>query len=413
MKKAVSTKQTDKDNLFAAAEKVFSKSYVEAIRGKGHDFLEADREGSYVFDADGKRYLDCYTSAGIFNLGRKNPVIAARLRKALFETDQGNFVMPSEEKALLARRIAEFVQGNLSCVLYGVTRGESMDAACKLARGYTQRAELITVDGGCYGEAGFALSLSARKGKEQFGALIPDVKVVPFGDAQAAEAAISTRTAAFIMEPIQAENGCREADKAYYSRVRSLCDRFGAKLIFDETQSGFGRTGSRFFFEYVDAEPDILIVGEAITSGIFPMTAMVFTPELKGFFDVHPLIHLCTFGGHDMGCRVAITALDEYDRQSPWISARETGGKVLEGLGRLAGKDNALQEVSGRGLLIALKLASEEIARAFCVHARENGLLADIGKVDGSCILLRPSLLIGKEEASFIIDTVAKVLKSL
>ena len=156
------------------------------------------------------------------------------------------------------------------------------------------------------------------------------MKTVPFGDAQAAESAVSGRTAAFIMEPIQAENGCREAEKAYYAKIRSLCDRHGAKLIFDETQSGFGRTGSRFFFEQTGVEPDILIVGEAITGGIFPMTAMVFTPELKEFFDVHPLIHLCTYGGHDIGCRVAMSALDEYDRECPWDNARQRGTKLLE-----------------------------------------------------------------------------------
>ena len=135
MKKNISTKQTDRDILFAAAEKVFSKSLVDDIRGRGHGFLEAGGEGAYAFDTDGNRYLDCSSSAGTFNLGRKNRVITARLKKALFETDQGNFVMPSEEKAMLARRIAEFVPGSLSCVLFGVTRGESMEAACKLARG--------------------------------------------------------------------------------------------------------------------------------------------------------------------------------------------------------------------------------------------------------------------------------------
>lgn len=414
MKKDIATKQTDRDMLFAAAEKVFSKGLVDGIRERGHGFLEAGGEGAYVFDTDGnRRYLDCSSSAGTFNLGRKNRPIAARFKKALFETDQGNFVMPSEEKTLLARRIAEFVPGNLSCVLFGVTRGESMEAACKLARGFTKRPGLITVSGGSYGESGFALSLSERKRKEQFGALIPDVRVVPFGDVQAAESAIGNQTAAFVMEPIQAENGCRAAEKAYYARLRSLCDRHGAKLIFDETGSGFGRTGARFFFEQTGVEPDILIVGEALTGGIFPMTAMIFTPELKQFFDAHPLIHLCTFGGHDLGCRVAMAALDEYDRECPWDNARDTGEILLRSLGRLAGKKGALESVAGRGLLVSLKFASGEVARAFCVRAGEHGLMAETGKVDGSCVPLRPSLLIGKEETSFITDAVKKALGGL
>jgi acetylornithine/succinyldiaminopimelate/putrescine aminotransferase len=221
------------------------------------------------------------------------------------------------------------------------------------------------------------------------------------------------RTAAFVMEPIQAESNCRVADREYYARVRSLCDRHGAKLIFDETGSGFGRTGTRFFFEQTGVEPDILVVGGALTGGIFPMTAMIFTPELKQFFDVHPLIHLCTFGGHDLGCRAAMAALDEYDRESPWISARDTGERLIKDLGRLAGKKGALKSVAGRGLLVSLKFASEKVARAFCAHAGTYGLMLETGRVDGSCVLLRPSLLIGREEASFITDRVKKTLGSL
>lgn len=414
MKKGVSTIISDREDLFGTAEKVFSKSLVKMIQDKGHGFLEAGREGSFVFDAEGNRYLDCYTSAGSFNLGRKNPAIAAGFKKAIFETDQGNFVMPSQEKALLARRISEFMPGILDCVLFGVTRGESMDAAAKLARGFTARKEIITVDSGCYGETGFAISLSARKGKEQFGGLIPGVKVVPFGDIEALRSAMSSKTAAFVMEPIQAENHCRTAANAYYSQVRSLCDQYGAKLIFDETQSGFGRTGTKFFFEHIGVFPDILIVGEAITSGMFPMTAIVFTPKLKGFFDVHPLIHLCTFGGHDLGCRVAMTALDEYDSRAPWTIARDLGDKLIEDLKGLALKHKeTISSVAGKGLLISLKFVSEETAGTFCVRARENGLLVNIGAVDRSCVPLRPSLLITPEEAALITGSVGKALDTL
>lgn len=414
MKKGSTTKLTDKEDLFGAAEKVFSKSLVKMIREEGHGFLEAGRAGSFVFDAQGARYLDCYTSAGSFNLGRRNPVIAAAFQKAIFETDQGNFVMPSQEKALLARRLSEFMPGNLDCVLFGVTRGESMDAALKLARGFTARKELITVDGGYYGETGFAISLSERKGKEQFGSLIPGVRTVPFGDIEAARSAISAKTAAFVMEPIQAENHCRMADRAYYSEVRALCDKNGAKLIFDETQSGFGRTGRKFFFEHTGVTPDILIVGEAISGGMFPMTAMIFTPELKKFFDIHPLIHLCTFGGHDLGCRVTMIALDEYDGKAPWVNAQDLGDKLMNDLNELALKHKeTLSSVSGKGLLISLKFASEKTAQGFCSRARENGLLVKRAAVDGTCVLLRPSLLITSEEGASITDSVGKTLDTL
>jgi putrescine aminotransferase len=414
MKNAVTVKSSKKEALFKSAGKVFSESLLEMIREKGHDFLEGSREGSYVFDTDGARYLDCHTSAGTFNLGRRNPVIAGRLKQAMYETDQGNFVMPSQEKALLAQRMSAFMPENLDCVLFGVTRGESMDAACKLARGFTKRSGLITVDNGCYGETGFALSISARKGKEQFGQLIPNVKVIPFGDIDSAKASLSPNTAALIMEPIQAENHCRRAEKSYYTVIRSLCDKHGVKLIFDETASGFGRTGRKFFLEYIDVTPDILIVGEAITSGIFPMTAMVFTPELKGFFDEHPLIHLCTFGGHDLGCRVAMAALDEYDRHLPWDNARNLGDRLHKDLAILVKKyPDLIESVRGKGLLITMRFSSPKTARLFCNLARKNNLLVDTGKIDSASVIIRPSLLITEEEAQEILDKVSDTIKDM
>jgi len=414
MKKTTTNNAVLKDDIFLDAEKVFSKSYVNLVREKGQDFLEQGCAGSSLSDSDDKHYLDCYTSGATFNLGRRNTAIIEGFKKAIYETDQGNFVMPSQEKALLARKISGFVPGNLDCVLYGVTRGESMEAACKLARGFTARPELVTVDGGCYGESGFALSLSERPGKEQFGQLIQAVKVIPFGDIEAAKRAIGSRTAAVVMEPIQAENHCRTAETHYYAQVRALCDTAGAKLIFDETQSGFGRTGKRFFFEHLGVTPDILLIGEAITSGMFPMTAMVFTPELKGFFDIHPLIHLCTFGGHDIGCLAAMTALDEYDRLKPWANAAHLGDVLIKELFALAGKSSGkVVSVAGKGLLISLKLANQNLALKFCAAARNGGLLVNTGEVDRSTILIRPSLLISTEEADRIVDIVAQSLLAI
>lgn len=414
MKISAKSGAISKDDLLKDAEKVFSTSFVNLARAKGHDFLEQGYADFTLKDSDGNTYLDCCSSNAAFNLGRRNSAIIQRFKKAIYETDQGNFVMPSQEKAVLAGKISGFVPGNLDCVLYGVTRGESMDAACKLARGFTGRPELVTVDGGCYGESGFALSLSARAGKEQFGQLIQAVKVIPFGDMKAASRVIGSRTAAVIMEPIQAENHCRTADASYYAGVRKLCDDAGAKLIFDETQSGFGRTGTTFFFEQIGVTPDILVIGEAVTSGMFPMTAMVFTPELKGFFDVHPLIHLCTFGGHDLGCLVAMTALDEYIRLKPWDNAAHCGDILIKKLSSLTAQySKKITSVAGRGLLISLKLTDENLALKFCATARQNGLLVNTGNTDRTTILIRPGLLIGKEEANQIIDNVAKTLKAI
>jgi putrescine aminotransferase len=375
-------------------------------------FIEEARDGAYVTDDQGAKYIDCYSSASTYNLGRRNIRLVSRLKQAILETDQGNFVMLSEEKALLAGKISEFVPGPLDCVLFGVTRGESMDAACKLARGATGRPGLITVDNGSYGDTGFALSLSQHPLKKDFGDLIPGIMTVPFGDLSAAEAAIGQNTAAFILEPVQAENHCCSADSGYFKQIRRLCSKAGVCLIFDESQTGFGRTGKKFAFEHFGVYPDILVVGEAMTGGMFPMTATVFTKELKRFFDLHPLIHLSTFGGHDVGCLVASAALDEYERTRPWENALMQGTTILNELRAVMASKDWIKSVSGLGLLISLDFNSTETATGFCLSAGKNGILVRKGTVDSCCVIIRPSLLITADETEIIIHGIKAAMKA-
>ncbi len=376
-------------------------------------FIEEACYGAYISDTHGTKYIDCYSSACTYNLGRRNEKLIASLKQAIFETDQGNFPMISKQKAFLARKISEFVPGPLDCVLFGVTRGESMDAACKLARGATGRPNLVTVDGGYYGDTGFALSLSEHPLKRDFGDLIPGVAVVPFGDYAEAENVIKRNPAAFILELIQTEYHCRTADEGYMKHIRNLCDQTGTCLIFDESQTGFGRTGKKFSFEHYGIFPDILVVGEAITGGIFPMTAMIFTSELKQFFDIHPLIHLSTFGGHDVGCMVATAALDEYEKIRPWENALVQGTKIMNELKPLVSSDDRIKSLTGLGLLISISFKSLETADKFCLLARNNAIIMRNGIVDQSCYLIRPSLLISNDETEFIINGIKAALGEL
>ena len=378
-----------------------------------HVFVEDDRKGAYITDITGSKFIDCYSSASTYNLGRRNEQLIASLKEAILKTDQGNFPMISEQKALLAKRISEFVPGPTDCVLYGVTRGESMDAACKLARGATGRPVLVTVDGGYYGDTGFALSLSEHPLKSDFGELIPDITVVPYGDNEAAERAINQNTAAFIIELVQAENHCRTAETDYIKHIRSLCDKTGSCLIIDESQTGLGRTGKKFAFEHFGIYPDILVIGEAITGGIFPLTAVVFTMELKKFFDIHPLIHLSTFAGHDVGCMVAIAALDEYEKICPWENAVEKGTKIINELSPLISSDNRIKYLNGLGLLISITFESSESANRFCLLAKKNSVLLCNGIVDDSSCLIRPSLLITEDETGLIIQSIKTALSEL
>ncbi|MBP7738390.1 MAG: aspartate aminotransferase family protein [Spirochaetes bacterium] len=397
----------DRKELLQDAAAVFSKGYVDMITAEGIDLIEEGGRGTRLYDMSGLEYLDCDTSGAIYNLGRGRRELGDALREAARQTDQGNFIAISEEKALLAEKLSSFIPGRLECFLFTVVRGEAMDAACKLARGYTKRAEIITVDGGWYGHTGFSLCMSAREDKHLFGPGIPGIKEIPFGDIDAAKKTVNSKTAAVVLETVQAENGCRHTAGEYYSELRKLCSRSGAVLIVDESQTGFGRTGERFSFERFGFEPDIAVLGEAITGGMFPMTAMAFTRKLKSFFDDHPLIHLCTFGGHDVGCRVAVKALELYESERSWENAQSMGDMLHSELCRIA-RDNIemIGGVRGIGLLQSITLKDEEITRRFCVEARKAGLICMRGRVDRRSVVFRPSLAVTREDVQQIVECV-------
>ena len=373
---------------------------------------EGKRQGAFLFDTNGKRYLDGDTSGGIFNLGRRHPELAGALKRAMRATDQGNFPMISQEKALLAEALAHFVPGAPECSLFGVTRGEAFDAACKVARGFTKRPGLIAFEGAWHGQTGFAMSLSDRPDRDLFGPLIPEAAVIPFGDGAAAERAIGPTTAAVFLEPVQAENGCRRVAADDARRLAELCRSRGALLVIDETQTNFGRTGTPFGYERLGIEPDILLLGEALGGGMFPITVTLLSRRVNAFMNEHPLIHLSTFGGSDIACTVARAALDLYSREKPWNNAAAMEAGLRSALGALARDYPALLlGVDGAGLLLALKTPSPDTARRLCAACLNRGLLVAPGSVARDTVVLRPSLLITEDEAGELVAALDLALR--
>jgi acetylornithine/succinyldiaminopimelate/putrescine aminotransferase len=222
---------------------------------------------------------------------------------------------------------------------------------------------------------------------------------------------ITGKTAAVFIEPVQAENNCRQAGKEYLQALRKFCTKKGAILVFDETQSGMGRTGNKFAFEESGVIPDVLVIGESLGAGVFPIAATVFTQRLNRFMNAHPMIHLSTFGGSDIGCRVASKALDEYDRLKPWDNAAGRGKSLRDGLESLRNSfPDKIKSLDGRGLLLSMDLSTAERALAFCRAAADKGLLVCPGDVARSSIIFRPGLLISGTTVAEILQAVSAAL---
>jgi len=407
----MNTNKKSSQEILDAWAALFSRAGLENMKLEGRAIIEAGREGVHVTDAEGRGYIDGDSAAGIFNLGRRNTLLVEELKCAMRETDQGNFPMISVEKARLAQALSEFVGGELDCSIYSVMRGETLEFACKVARGFTGRSELVTVDGAYYGETGFAMSLSADPQNDKYGPLIPDVRLIPFGDIEAARESITTKSAAVILEPIQAENHCRCAADAYLIELRKICHEKGVLLVFDETQSGLGRCGEKFSYLRSGIEPDMLIMGEALGGGIFPIAATIITQRVNEFLNIHPMIHLSTFGGSDIGCRVAKKALDIYKELEPWHNARRIGLKLRNGIEAvIAAHPQTILSIAGEGLLMSLEFDGVEAAQAFCRRASANGLLLSRGRIRRETVMLRPPLILTDADAGEILRIIGESL---
>ena len=308
---------------------------VRVLRAAGLDIIEAQRSGAWVWDLDGRRFLDCFTSAGSFNVGRRNPRVVAAAHAAIDHLDHGNFLLCSSEKAELAAKLAEITPGDLSCTMFGTGGGEAVDFALKLARGATGRPRIVSAVNGYHGHTGFALSAAGRDAfRRPFEPLMPEFVQVPFGDADALAAAVDEDTAAVLLEPVQGEGGIVVPPPGYLAAARAACDRAGALLVLDEIQTGLGRTGRWWASEHFDVVPDIMTTAKSLGGSLVPISATVFTEELREFLIPNPFIHLSTFGGSDLACAVALEVIAVIEETGLVAHAAAMGERLLAGLDR-------------------------------------------------------------------------------
>ena len=288
-----------------------SSGKVDFFRAAGIDFVMGRRDGPFIWDVTGEpRLIDCHCNGGVFNLGHRHPEIARALIASVQELDIGNHHLISEQRATLAARLAELMPGDITYTVFGVSGGEAIDLAIKVARGYTQRIKVISAQGGYHGHTGLALAAGDEKYRAPFGPVSPGFVQVPFNDVAALEKAIDDETAAVLFETIPATYGMPVPDRDFFANARALCDRYGALLIVDEVQTGLGRTGQLWGIEHFDVVPDIIVIGKGLSGGLYPMSATCFREKYESVFQPDPFIHISTFGGAEVGCPVALKVLE-------------------------------------------------------------------------------------------------------
>jgi acetylornithine/succinyldiaminopimelate/putrescine aminotransferase len=409
------TDGTAKQRALDQFAKFLNPQKVRVMRAAGLDIIEAERSGPWVWDIDGERYLDCFTSAGSFNVGRRNPRVVAAAHAAIDSLDNGNFLLCSQQKAQLAAKLAEITPGDLSCTMFGTGGGEAIDFAIKLARGSTGRPRIISTVNGYHGHTGFALSAGGRESfRGPFEPLMPEFLQVPYGDLQALCAAVDERTAGVLLEPIQGEGGIVMPAPGYLAGVRSACDEAGALLILDEIQTGLGRTGRWWASEHDGVTPDIMTTAKSLGGSLMPISATVFTEDLREFLIPNPFIHLSTFGGSDVACAVALEVIAVMQETGLVEHAAEMGDRLFAGLRAIASEHpDVITDVRGRGLMAGIQYAEDSLGPRMSYHLARHGVLAIYSGNEPSVMRLMPALVIAEQEIDMLLAALRAAIADL
>lgn len=376
------------------------------------DVVLARGEGVWVWDTDGNKYLDCLSAYSAVNQGHCHP----KIREAMFE--QANRLtltsraFRNDQLALFYQEICELT--NSHKVLPMNSGAEAVETAIKCVRkwGYevkgveANKAEIIVCENNFHGRTigiiGFSSDEDARK---NFGPFAPGFKIIPYGDAEAFEAAITANTVGFLVEPIQGEAGVIIPPDGYLQSVRKMCTEHNVILILDEIQTGLGRTGKLLAEEHEGIEADLTLIGKALSGGFYPVSAVLSNSEVLGV--LQPGQHGSTFGGNPMACAVARASLRVLMEENMIENSAIMGDRLLEGLKSI--RNNLIKDVRGRGLMVAIEFQPEAGgARTFSEKLRNVGILCKETHVD--TLRFAPPLIIDKDQIDWMLERIKGVI---
>ena len=360
--------------------------------------------GARVWDTDGREYIDCMGGYGVALVGHRNERVVNAIRtqaEKIITVHSSLYSRVREE--FLERLIGEAPEG-LSQVHLNNSGAESVEAAIKFARKFTGRKGMVAMRGSYHGKSMGALSLTFNpKYKKSFGPLLEPVSFSPFGDADALREAVSDDTALVIMEPIQGESGIHVAPEGFLQEARKICDKSGALLIFDEIQSGLGRTGKMWASEHWNTVPDIMCLAKGIAGGV-PMGATLTRADVLACISKGE--HSSTFGGNPLSCAAGIATIRALTEDGLVENAGAIGARLLEGLRGLQEKHSIIREVRGMGLMIGIELKFD--VRDILMEGIKNGVLL---LYSGRNILrLLPPLVITGADIAKVLDTLDSLL---
>ena len=370
--------------------------------------VEMYGEGCYIYDHEGKKYLDCLGGYGTFALGHRHPKVIAAVKDQLDKLPLSGKAFFSKPLCDLAEKLAQVAPKGLQYSFVCNSGTEAVEAALKLAKASTGRSKIVSTIGAYHGKTVGALSTTGReKYLKPFEPLMPGVEFIEFGDAKAAEEAIDNETACMIIEPIQGEGGIRMAPDGYLMSLRKACDKSGALLVMDEVQTGLGRTGYMFACEHDHVSPDLMPLAKQIGGGVMPLGVTMGTAKVwEETFGKNPLIHTSTFGGNAVACVAGIAAIEVIEEEGLVERSRIMGEKFKRELKSMAKKhDDLIADVRGRGLMLGVEFRMDEVGELVVAQMLKRGMCAAYTLNNPRVIRLEPPLIITEEQIEFAVHT--------
>ncbi|GGE14249.1 ornithine aminotransferase [Marinithermofilum abyssi] len=366
-------------------------------------------EGVWVEDADGNRYMDMLSAYSALNHGHRHPKLIQALKEQADKVTLTSRAFHNDQLGLFYEKVADLTGKEM--VLPMNTGAEAVETAIKAARRWAydvkgvpaNQAEIIVCEDNFHGRTLAAVSLSSSEEYQRgFGPLLPGIKIIPYGDAEALKKAITPNTAAFLVEPIQGEAGVIVPPEGFLKEAAQVCREQRVLFIADEIQTGFGRTGQLFCCDWEEVKPDMYVMGKALGGGVLPISAVAADEEVLGVFE--PGSHGSTFGGNPLASAVAVKALEVLVEEELPRRSRELGAYFMAELRKIT--NPVIKEIRGKGLFIGMEL--NEPARSHCEKLAEAGLLCK--ETHENTIRFAPPLTITEEELNWALDKIRDVM---
>lgn len=401
--------QRDPDAFFQQVQRDYA-DHLNPYLGKLMAFagfgVEVFAERSVIRDHEGREFIDCLGGYGCFTFGHRHPRVIEAVRDQLESLALSGKAFFNATTAEMARKLTEIAPQGLDYAFFCNSGAEAVEGALKFAKGVTGRQRILSTHGSYHGKTLGALSTTGReKYRKRFEPLLPGVEFVEFGDTDAATARLDGSFAAVIVEPIQGEGGIIIPPDGYLRRLRELCDHHNVLLIFDEVQTGLGRTGQLFACDYEGVSPDLMTLAKALGGGVMPLGAVLGTRAVfESVYEPNPLAHTSTFGGNPLACAAGIAALDVLLEEDIPGQSRDKGHRMLQGfLGLKHEFPELVADVRGRGLMIGLEFAMDEVGELVVAQLLKRGICVAYALNNPRVLRFEPPAVITYEQIDAVV----------